>query len=90
MQTGLREDQATAHLQQLQAQRPKRQNGKKNGMLKSAKTQLNPLYFSKESNMPEYSPLQEVVCNQSTMPMGAVTESTLPSKAVKVSSPNLR
>src|SRR5574340_1482012 len=86
MQTDYREDQVSVRFQQSQNQGSKRQNEKKNGMANGAKTQFNPLHFSKEPNVPEYSPVQEAVCNQSTMRLGTVAKQKKPGKDVNVSS----
>ncbi len=86
MLTDCREDQISVRFEQSQNQRSIRQSEKKNGMANGVKTQFNPLHFSKEPNVPEYSPVQEAVCNQSTLRLRTVAKQKKPGEAVNVSS----
>jgi len=87
MQTDRPEDRASARLKQLQDQRSIRQNGKRNGMINATRTQFNPLPFIQMPTMPEYPPLKEAVCDQSTMRMETVTQQKSPGEASNVSFP---
>src|SRR5947209_4990877 len=58
-----------------------RSNRKINGMVIGTKTQFNPLPFTKVPNIPEYPPLKEAVCDQSTMRMETVTKQKTPGEA---------
>ena len=78
MQTDRPEDRASARLKQFQDQGSIGQNGKRNGMSNSAKTQFNPLPFTKVPNVPEYPALKEAVCDQSTMRMETLTKQKSP------------
>jgi egghead protein (zeste-white 4 protein) len=74
MQTDRPDDRASARLKQFQDQGSIGQNGKRNGMSNGAKTQFNPLPFTKVPGVPDYPALKEAVCDQSTMRMETVTK----------------